>query len=65
MEMISQLSQPEIEQCKLVADNAIATMRLEGLEPSQEAKDILERYVAGEFSSDELFDVIDRLLSKR
>jgi len=35
-------------------DNAIASVRLEGLEPSDGAKAIYQRYVDGELSSDEL-----------
>ena len=41
-------------------ENALASVRMEGLEPSAEAKILFQRYVDGELTSDELdlaFDV--------
>jgi hypothetical protein len=34
-------------------DNALASVRMEGLEPSEEAKAIFQRYVDGEITADE------------
>jgi hypothetical protein len=35
-------------------DNALASVRMEGLEPSDEAKVMFKRYVDGEMTSEEL-----------
>ena len=35
-------------------EDALASVRLEGLEPSNEAKDIFEGYVDGELTADEM-----------
>ena len=35
-------------------DNALASVRMEGLEPSDEAKAMFQRYVDGEMTSEEL-----------
>ena len=40
-------------------DNALATGRLEGLEPSDEAKAIFQRYVDGELTLHEMGRAID------
>jgi hypothetical protein len=45
-------------------DNAIASVRMEGLEPSAEAKALFQRYVDGELSSDDLGRAIDQLLDQ-
>jgi hypothetical protein len=34
-------------------DNALASVRMEGLEPSEEAKAIFQRYVDGKITADE------------
>ena len=62
---MSWLSPKEVEERRFLADNALATMRLEGLEPAPAAKHLVERYVAGEMSAEELFDAIERLFSPR
>ncbi len=43
-------------------ENALASLRMEGLEPSDEAKAIFQRYVVGELSSEEMGRAIDQLL---
>ena len=43
-------------------ENALASVRMEGLEPSDEAKAIFQRYVDGELSSEEMGRTIDQLL---
>jgi antitoxin VbhA-like protein len=60
-----ELSQTEQEQRRYVANNALATMWLEGLEPSQDVKDLVERYASGDISADELYDAIEGLLNTR
>jgi hypothetical protein len=42
-------------------ENALASVRLEGLEPSEGAKAIFERYVAGELTLDEMDEEIRAL----
>jgi hypothetical protein len=46
-------------------ENALASVRMEGLEPSDEAKAMFQRYVDGELSSDELGRTIDQLLDEK
>ena len=44
--------------------NALATVRIEGLEPSAEAHAIFQRYVKGELTSREMGRSIDQLLDR-
>ena len=44
--------------------NALATVRIEGLEPSDEAHAIFQRYVEGELTSGEMGRSIDQLLNR-
>jgi Antitoxin VbhA len=46
-------------------ENALASVRLEGLEPTQEAKDIFQHYVDGALSSEEMGRAIDQLLDRK
>ena len=41
-------------------DNALASVRMEGLEPSEEGKAIMQRYVDGEITIEEMGDAIDK-----
>ena len=50
---------------KALADSALGSMRLEGLEPPPDAEAIVQRFVDGELSAEELRDAIDEQLSKR
>jgi hypothetical protein len=43
----------------LAVENAVASVRLEGLEPPDEAKTIYQRYVNGELTLDEMGRAID------
>jgi hypothetical protein len=43
-------------------ENALASVRMEGLEPSGEAKAIFQRYVEGALTSAEMGRAIDQLL---
>ena len=45
-------------------ENAIASVRLEGLEPSDEAKAIFQRYVDGELTADEMDSAIEQHLDR-
>ena len=52
----------ELDERRALANNALATMRLEGLEPHEQAKELIERYVSGMISEEDLFNAIERLL---
>ena len=43
------------------AERALASVRLEGLEPTESAKAIFERYISGELTIDELVQEIQAL----
>ena len=45
-------------------DNALASVRMEGLEPSDEAKAIFQRYVDGVSTAEEMGRAIDQLLDR-
>ena len=53
------------EQRALDVENAIASVRMEGQEPSEEAKAIFQRYVDGELTLEEMGRGIDRLLDEK
>lgn len=46
-------------------NNALASVRLEGLEPSDEAKVLFQRYVDGEVTSEELDNAFDAHLDRK
>jgi hypothetical protein len=46
-------------------ENALASVRMEGLEPSEEAKALFQRYVDGEVSSEELDRVFDQYIDRK
>lgn len=46
-------------------ENALASVRMEGLEPSDEAKTIFQRYVEGVLTSAEMGRAIDQLLDDK
>jgi hypothetical protein len=52
-------------QRSIEVENAVASVRLEGLEPSSEAMALFQRYVDGELSSDELDRRVAQLLDER
>jgi len=45
-------------------ENAIASVRMEGLEPSDAAKAIFQRYVDGELTSEEMDQTFDAYLDR-
>ena len=46
-------------------ENALASVRMEGQEPSYEAKAILQRYVDGDLTLEEMGRAIDQLLDEK
>jgi hypothetical protein len=46
-------------------ENALASVRLEGLEPSQEAIAMFQRYVEGELTSEELDRAFDQFFDRK
>lgn len=44
--------------------NALASIRMEGLEPSDEAKTIFQRYIDGDLSAEAMGRAIDALLDR-
>jgi hypothetical protein len=46
-------------------NNALASVRLEGLEPSAEAKAIFQRYVDGDLALKEMGSAVDQLLDRQ
>jgi hypothetical protein len=52
-------------QRELEVGNALASVRMEGLEPSEEAKALFQRYVDGEMTSEELDRAFDRFIDRK
>jgi hypothetical protein len=46
-------------------DNALASVRMEGLEPSAEAKVLFQRYIDGELTSEELDQAFDHYFDSK
>jgi hypothetical protein len=46
-------------------ENALASVRMEGQEPSEEAKAIFQRYVDGDLTIEEMGGAVDRLLDAK
>ncbi len=46
-------------------ENALASVRMEGLEPSAEAKEIFQRYLDGEVTLEEMGRTVDQLLDRQ
>jgi hypothetical protein len=53
------------EQRALDIENALASVRMEGQEPSEEAKAVFQRYVDGDVTLEEMGRAIDQLLDKK
>jgi hypothetical protein len=45
-------------------ENALASVRLEGLEPSTQAKGIFQRYAEGDLSIEEMGRAVDEILNR-
>ncbi|HTV74157.1 MAG TPA: antitoxin VbhA family protein [Candidatus Acidoferrales bacterium] len=52
---------PEAEARRRAVDSAIGTSRIEGLEVSPAAREIFERYAAGEITLEEMGAAIDAI----
>ncbi|MES1258465.1 MAG: antitoxin VbhA family protein [Acidobacteriota bacterium] len=61
---VTTLDQARTQRKREVA-NALASVRMEGLEPSAEAKGIFQRYVEGEVSLKEMGRAVDQLLDRQ
>ena len=48
----------------LEVENALASVRMEGLEPSDEAKSLFQRYVDGEVTAEEFDRSFERFLAR-
>ena len=46
-------------------ENALASVRMEGLEPSAEAKGVFQRYVGGDLTLLEMGRTVDQLLDRQ
>ena len=46
-------------------ENALASVRMEGLEPSQEAQGIFQQYVDGDLSLEAMGRAVDQLLDRQ
>lgn len=46
-------------------DNALASLRIEGLEPSDEAKGIFQQYANGELTLQEMGRAVDQLAERQ
>ena len=62
---MAELTPKEHAERRARVDQSLASVRLAGLEPTEEAKAIFERYVAGELTVDETGEQIDALNARR
>lgn len=56
---------PKRAQRESVIENAVASVRLEGLEPSNEAMAIFQRYVDGELTMDEMGQAMEEYADRK
>jgi hypothetical protein len=61
---VTTLDRTRIEREREV-ENALASVRMEGLEPSDEARDIFQRYVEGDVTLQEMGRAVDQLLDRQ
>jgi hypothetical protein len=61
---VTTLDQTRIQREREV-ENALASVRMEGLEPSAEARDIFQRYVEGDVTLKEMGRTVDQLLDRQ
>ena len=61
---VKTLDRTRIE-CEREVANALASVRMEGLEPTAEAKGIFQRYVEGDVTLKEMGRAVDQLLDSR
>lgn len=63
MAVTTTIDRAKIQRAREV-ENAMATVRMEGLEPSEETKALFQRYVDGELSSEELDRAFEAYLDR-
>ena len=61
---VTTLDQTRIQREREV-ENALASVRMEGLEPSAEATGMFQRYVEGDLTSEELDRAFDRYFDRK
>jgi hypothetical protein len=61
---VKALDQARIEREREV-ENALASVRMEGLEPPAEAREIFQRYVDGDATLEEMGRAVDQLLDRQ
>jgi Antitoxin VbhA len=61
---IKTLNQTRLQREREV-ENALASVRMEGLEPPAEAKSVFQRYVNGDLSLEEMDRAVDQLLERQ
>jgi len=61
---VTTLDQTRIQRQREV-ENALASVRMEGLDPSAEAKGVFQRYVEGDLSLKEMGRAVDQLLERQ
>jgi hypothetical protein len=61
---IKTLNQTRLQREREV-ENALASVRMEGLEPPEEAKSVFQRYVEGDLSLEEMGRTVDQLLERQ
>ena len=61
---VKTLDQARIQREREV-ENALASVRMEGLEPSAEAMGIFQRYVEGDLTLKEMGGAVDKLLDRQ
>jgi hypothetical protein len=59
------ISEQERAARQAAAERALASVRLEGLEPTDSAKLIFQRYISGELAIDELMQEIQALNARK
>jgi len=61
---VTTLDQTRVQRRREV-ENALASVRIEGLEPSAEARSIIQRYVDGDLTLQQMGHAVDRLLDRQ
>lgn len=62
---VATADQAQVQKRANEIENALASVRMEGLEPSEEAKAIFQQYVDGDLTSEEMGAAIDRHLDRK
>ena len=66
---VSEMAVKTLDQARMQrereVENALASVRMEGLEPSAEAQEIFRRYIDGEATLKEMGRAVDQLLDRQ